>query len=59
MAKSKWVTPFDVNLKTKLLVDSSKLGRIGYILLQETGETLPGGEPKMNMDKCNSIATKR
>ena len=58
VAKSKWVTPFDVNLKTKLLVDSLKLGGIGYILLQETGETLPGGEPKMNMVKCNSIAPK-
>ena len=38
VANLKWVTPFDVNLKTRLLVDSSKISGIGYILLQETGE---------------------
>ena len=56
VAKSKWVTPFNVDLKTRLLVDSSKITGIGYILLQESGEILPSGEPKLNMVKCNSIA---
>ena len=58
VASSKWVTPFDVNLQTRLLVDASKTGGIGYILLQETRENLPNGEPKLNIVRCNSVAPK-
>ena len=42
-----------------MLVDSSKVGGIGYILLQVSEEILPNGMPRLLMIRCNSIAPKK